>query len=155
MTRTSSAAIRIGDRDREAAARHLGVAMAAGYLNLAEYESRVGTAFAAQTTAELNRVFEDLPVSWLRQQDPHRREARRRAARVSVGVHAAAYLLMVVVVLVVWLAVAVSVHAWYFWPAWPILGAGIGLVAHALSVRFALADDRKSHEGPRSRARCG
>jgi disulfide bond formation protein DsbB len=139
MTGIVSATTRIGDRDRDAAVRHLGVALAAGYLGLAEYENRLETVFTAQTTADLGQVFADLPISRLRQQDPQRRQARRRAARRSVGIHAAAYLLMVVVVLVVWLSVAMSMGDWYFWPVWPILGAGIGLVAHAFSVRFALA----------------
>ena len=38
----------------------------------------------------------------------------------------------------VWLAVGLSAGAWYFWPIWPILGAGIGLAAHAIPVRSAL-----------------
>ena len=141
MTRldTASTAIRIGDRDRDSAARHLGVALAAGYLDLAEYENRIETVFAAQNTADLDGVLGDLPVHHLRRRDPQRLAARRRAARLSVGIHAAAYLLMVVVVLTVWLAVALSVGAWYFWPIWPILGAGIGLVAHGLSIRCALS----------------
>jgi hypothetical protein len=111
----ASTAIRIGDRDRDSAARHLGVALAAGYLDLAENKNRIGTVFAAQSGADLDRVLGDLPV------------------------HAAAYLLMAVVVLTVWLAVALSVGAWYSWPIWPILGAGIGLVAHGLSIRCALS----------------
>jgi hypothetical protein len=44
---------------------------------------------------------------------------------------------MVVIVLTVWLAVGLTAGAWYFWPIWPILGAGIGLVSHAIPVRFA------------------
>jgi hypothetical protein len=27
--------------------------------------------------------------------------------------------------------------AWDFWPVWPMLGAGIGVVAHAVPVRLA------------------
>jgi hypothetical protein len=34
----------------------------------------------------------------------------------------------------IWLAVAVTVGAWYFWPVWPILGMGIGVVSHAVPV---------------------
>ena len=34
-----------------------------------------------------------------------------------------------------WLAVALTVGAWYFWPIWPILGGGIGIVSRAAPVR--------------------
>ena len=45
---------------------------------------------------------------------------------------------MVVIVLAVWLAVGLTAGAWYFWPIWPILGAGIGLIGHAVPIRFAM-----------------
>ena len=44
---------------------------------------------------------------------------------------------MVVVVLTVWLAVGLGTGSWYFWPVWPILGASIGVAAHALPIRLA------------------
>ena len=52
-------------------------------------------------------------------------------------IHLGAYLAMVVIVLTVWLAVGLTAGAWYFWPIWPILGAGIGLASHAIPVRVA------------------
>jgi Domain of unknown function (DUF1707)/2TM domain len=133
-----STAVRAGDRDREKTANHLGRALSQGYLDMAEYERRIQIAFAAQTTAELRQLLADLPVARLHRGDPRRREARNAAARLSVRIHLAAYLLMVVVVLTVWLAVALSAGAWYFWPIWPILGAGIGVVGHAVPVRLAV-----------------
>jgi cytochrome b561 len=78
----------------------------------------------------------------LRRNDPRCREAARRAARRSVHAHLAAYLLMVVIVLTVWSAVALSGGPTYFWPVWPILGAGIGVLAHAIPVRLAT---RRTH----------
>ena len=45
---------------------------------------------------------------------------------------------MAVVVLAVWAAVAATTDATYFWPIWPILGGGIGLVSHALGIRPAV-----------------
>jgi Domain of unknown function (DUF1707)/2TM domain len=128
---------RAGDREREATAAHLGQALAQGYLDMAEYEDRVRAAFGAHTTGELRHLLGDLPVSRLRHDDPRRRAARHAAARMSVRIHLAAYLLMVVVVLTVWLAVALSAGAWYFWPVWPIVGAGIGVVAHAIPISMA------------------
>ena len=53
-------------------------------------------------------------------------------------IHLAAYLAMVVIVLTVWLAVGLTAGAWYFWPIWPILGAGIGVIGHALPIRYAM-----------------
>ena len=137
MTTSTTANVRAGDRERESAARQLGLALTQGYLDMTEYEDRIGRAFAAHTTAELRPLLADLPTGQLRRNDPARRTAQRSAARLSVRIHLAAYLVMVVVVLTVWLAVALTARAWYFWPIWPILGAGVGVLGHALPIRFA------------------
>jgi hypothetical protein len=125
----------IGDSDRETAANTLGQAMAEGYFDLAEYERRVQSVFTAATTDDLRVLLADLPVDRLRRNDPRKRAARQAAARLSVRLHLAGYLIMVVVVLTVWLAVGLSAGSWYFWPVWPILGAGIGVLGHAIPVR--------------------
>ena len=138
FTTFSPTPIRAGDRERETTANQLGRALAEGYLDMPEYERRVEAAFAAHTTTDLGSLVADLPVARLRRTDPRRREACRAAARMSVRLHVAAYLLMVVIVLTVWLAVALSAGAWYFWPIWPILGAGIGVLGHAIPIRLAL-----------------
>jgi hypothetical protein len=132
-----TADVRAGDREREVAARQLGLALSLGYLDMAEYEDRIGKAFASHTTGELRSLLADLPAGRLRLDDPARVAAGRSAARLSVRIHLAAYLAMVVIVLTVWLAVALSAGAWYFWPVWPILGAGIGLLGHAIPIRLA------------------
>ncbi|MBO0681500.1 DUF1707 domain-containing protein [Mycolicibacterium sp. S2-37] len=139
MTAPHTLTVRVGDDDRQATASLLGLALAQGYLEMAEYDQRLSAAFAAQTAAELRALTADLPIGALRRNDPRRRAALQRAARRSVQWHLAGYLAMVVIVLTVWLAVGLSSGAWYFWPIWPILGAGIGLVSHALPVRFAWA----------------
>jgi hypothetical protein len=108
MTASISPSVRAGDRERERAADQLGSALAQGYLQLGEYETRLQAAFAAKTTAELRGLVADLPLA-----------------------HLAGYLAMVVIVLTVWLAVGLTAGAWYFWPVWPILGAGIGVLGHA------------------------
>ena len=139
MTAPIAPSVRAGDRERESTADQLGSALAQGYLEMGEYETRVTAAFAAQTIAELRDIVADLPLAQLRRNDPRRREARRAAARRGVLVHLAGYLAMVVIVLTVWLAVGLTAGAWYFWPVWPILGAGIGFLCHALPIRFAFA----------------
>jgi Domain of unknown function (DUF1707) len=132
--------LRAGDRDRENTADVLGQALAHGYLDMPEYERRVQAAFSTSTSTELRELLADLPLADLRRSDPRIRAARRRAARLSVRLHVAAYLAMVVIVLTVWLAVALSAGAWYFWPIWPILGAGIGVLGHAVPIRLAMRD---------------
>jgi hypothetical protein len=138
--------IRAGDRERERTAGQLGQALAQGYLEMAEYETRVQAAFAAHTTAELHQLVSDLPLAQLRRNDPGRQAARRKAARRGVQIHLAAYLAMVVIVLSVWLMVGLTAGAWYFWPIWPILGAGIGVLGHALPIKFA-SSSRDLHRG--------
>jgi hypothetical protein len=134
----SGAGYRAGDRDRENTATVLGQALAEGYLDMPEYERRVQVAFSTGTATELRELLADLPLAHLRRSDPRVRAARQRAARLSVRLHLAAYLVTVVIVLTVWLTVALSTGAWYFWPIWPILGAGIGVVGHAVPIRLAM-----------------
>jgi uncharacterized membrane protein YccC len=152
----TTSAVRAGDRDRERTGNHLGQALAQGYLAMDEYETRLQAAFAAQTHEELHQLVADLPLDHLRRHDPQRRAARQAAARKSVRIHLVGYAAMVVIVLAVWLAVGITAGAWYFWPIWPILGAGIGVLGHALPVRFALpgpcqdSRSQRSESGPLS-----
>ena len=133
----SSTTVRAGDREREATADVLGQALSQGYLDLGEYESRLQTVYSAQTDPDLRALTADLPVAELRRNEPRRAAARVAAARRGIHLHLAAYATMVVVVLTVWLAVGLGTGSWYFWPVWPILGAGIGVAAHALPIRLA------------------
>jgi hypothetical protein len=138
MTAPAVTSVRAGDRDRERTASQLGQALAQGYLAFEEYENRLQTTFTAHTAGELRELVADLPLGQLRRNDPQRQAARRQAARLGVRIHLGAYLTMVVIVLTVWLAVGLTAGAWYFWPIWPILGAGIGLASHAIPVRLAV-----------------
>ena len=117
--------------------RQLGQALAQGYLDMAEYEDRVGKAFGAHTTGELRQLLADLPVGRLWRNDPGRRAARRTAARLSVRIHLAAYLVMVVIVLTVWLAVALVRARGTSGRSGRSSGAGIGVLGHAIPIRFA------------------
>jgi Domain of unknown function (DUF1707) len=136
-TSLPTSTVRAGDRERATTADQLGLALTQGYLDMAEYEQRVAAAFAAPSSNELRQLLDDLPIAQLRRNDPRHRKARNAAARMSVRLHLAGYVLMVVTVLTVWLAVALSGGSWYFWPVWPILGAGIGVLGHAIPIRLA------------------
>jgi hypothetical protein len=127
--------VRVGDREREDVIARLGQAFAQGYLSIPEYETRLGQALEAQTTGALSQPLNDLPVDRIARSDPRRRAARAAAVRRGVRIHLAAYLAASLLMIGIWLAVAVTVGAWYFWPVWPILGGGIGVVSHALPVR--------------------
>jgi hypothetical protein len=94
----------------------------------------LGRAFAAHSAAELDHLVADLPVGRLRQHDPRRRAAQIRAARLSVRIHVAAYLAGALLMLGIWLAVGLGGGGWYFWPVWPIMGWGIGVVSHAIPI---------------------
>jgi hypothetical protein len=138
MTAPAVTSVRAGDRERERTASQLGQALSQGYLVFDEYENRLQATFAAHTTGELRQLVADLPLAQLRRNDPQRQASRRRAARLGVRIHLGAYLAMVAIVITVWLAVGLTAGAWYFWPIWPILGAGIGFASHAIPVRFAV-----------------
>ena len=53
--------LRIGDHEREAAAKSLGEHFAAGRLDPVELEERLSAVYAARTQVQLDRLFLDLP----------------------------------------------------------------------------------------------
>lgn len=140
---TADPAVRVGDPERERTATRLGQAFTQGYLSLEEYETRLGRAFEARTVGALNHLTADLPVERIRRRDPRRRAARHAAARRGVRIHLVAYLAVSLLMIGIWLATAMAVGAWYFWPVWPILGWGIGIVSHAIPVH-ACARQRRN-----------
>ncbi|MGV0811350.1 DUF1707 domain-containing protein [Mycolicibacterium boenickei] len=125
---------RAGDRERERTANDLGQGLSQGYLTMSEYENRLQSAFQAQTAGELRQPTADLPVARLRRNDPRRRAAQERAARLSVRIHLAAYVAGSLLMLGIWLAVGLGGGGWYFWPVWPIMGWGIGVASHAIPI---------------------
>ena len=55
--------LRAGDSDRASVAEQLRAALNEGRLTLAEYDERLGQAYAARTYGELNALLTDLPAS--------------------------------------------------------------------------------------------
>ena len=117
--------MRVSDRDRQAAADRLAVALQEGRLDLAEYDHRLAKAYSAVTYADLDCLFTDLPA-------PSRPEPAPMAARAVPAVPPVTadqpgalkvlwtlWLACVVVNLTIWLIVSLSSHELlYFWPVW-------------------------------------
>jgi len=58
---TTARDLRVSDSERQAAAQRLGAAWAEGRLDDAEYDRRLGLAYAAVTYGDLDLLFPDLP----------------------------------------------------------------------------------------------
>jgi hypothetical protein len=111
------------DGDREQVAERLRAASAEGRLTADELEERLERAFSARTEAELAPLVADLP----RAADPPPPAAprARRRHRGPDRDHLRAYLAVNLMLVAIWALTG----AGYFWPIWPILGWGIGIVA--------------------------
>lgn len=125
-------------------------ALAAGYLETEEFAERSTAAFAARTRGELDALVADLPPAWVRSRArDQRRERLAAGARLGMRAHVAAYIAGSLLMLGIWAAVGISSGAWYFWPVWPILGWGVGLIGHVIPVRAALeAQARRASHRP-------
>ena len=100
------------DADRDRAAERLRAATAEGRLTAEELEERLERAFSARTDAELEPLVADLP-------------APRRAPRPRDRSHERAYVATMLLLVAIWALTG----AGYFWPIWPMLGWGIGVLA--------------------------
>jgi hypothetical protein len=97
------------DADRDRIAERLRTAAGEGRLTSEELEQRLESAFAARTGAELEPLVADLPAP----QRPGTEGPRR------------AYVATMLLLVAVWALTG----AGYFWPIWPMLGWGIGVLA--------------------------
>ncbi|MDQ4039664.1 MAG: DUF1707 domain-containing protein [Actinomycetota bacterium] len=146
-------AVRIGDREREQAVTHLGRAFAEGRLDLAEYDERVASAYAAKTASDLLHLTADLPQehsgSAAAAARPRSRDsaplrpagqgaplpsALRRAWLVYAGV--------VAINLVIWLIIGISngLDFPYFWPMWVAGPWGAVLLVSTVGARLTTPD---------------
>ncbi len=116
--------VRASDADRERVAERLRAASAEGRLTADEHEERLERAFSARTDAELEPLVSDLPEV---------RTPRRPPRRGPDRDHQRAYIAVNLMLVAIWALTG----AGYFWPIWPILGWGIGLIADGGSLRGA------------------
>lgn len=111
-----TASIRASDREREVAASRLREHAAEGRLSVDELVTRLEATFAATTRGELEALFGDLPRKADSGASGRRRAHRWPQARI--------YLAVSLLMILIWASTGMG----YFWPAWPMLGWGIGVV---------------------------
>jgi|Tabmets5t2r1_1033131.scaffolds.fasta_scaffold03077_3 Domain of unknown function (DUF1707) len=111
---------RVGDADRNRTVDLLKEAHAAGYLTLEETDERLGTALAARTRGELDRLVADLPPEWRANQERGQRPPgpppRRRPALPAE----AAWLVPLAVIVTGVILLAVLTRGFWLFP-WPLL----------------------------------
>jgi hypothetical protein len=136
--------LRAADSDRTAVAAALGEHMAAGRLTLAEYDERVGRAYAAKTYGDLAELTTDLP----RLPDDRAAPGAQpvRAGRPAPAYRGAcgggyrgagdawrAWFTTAVIVGTIWLLASVGTGQFlFFWPIWVVGPWGALLLAQTL-----------------------
>ena len=147
--------LRAADTDREAVAAVLGEHMAAGRLTVAEYDERLGRAYAAKTYGELAELTSDLPGPAPRPAPaapPVGAGASQPGRSAPSSPHGAevwdqhdswrAWLTTGLIVVTIW--AATSLASWefhYFWPIWVIGPWGAVLLAQRLTGGTDRKDD--------------
>jgi hypothetical protein len=120
VTRLPADDLRASDAERERVVAELRVHAGEGRLTVDELDGRLEQAYAARTRSELAALTADLP-----------RPPRPRAdARAEFAEHLRLYLGVMALLVVIWALAGMG----YFWPAWPAVGWGIGIVSHAASL---------------------
>ena len=113
---------RAGDADRDRTADLLKEAHAAGYLTLEETDERLGTALAARTRGELDRLVADLPPEWRARQErgqPSAEPPPRQRQRPTLPAEVVWLVPLVMVITGVILLAVLSRGFWFF--PWPLL----------------------------------
>jgi hypothetical protein len=104
--------MRASEAEREATVADLRVHAADGRLDVEELEQRVGAAFAARTREELAELGRDLPIP----------------TQSDFAEHLRVFIAVQILLVAIWALTG----AGYFWPVWPFMGWGIGVVVHGL-----------------------
>jgi hypothetical protein len=110
--------LRVSDAERQAVADRLAEHFAAGRLDQAEFDDRVGRAMNAKTRADLSGLFSDLPETGAPAVpgQPHHPVRRRR------------HPVLVVVLLVLFIIAAAHTVLWVSWPWLWVAALGVGLL---------------------------
>jgi len=111
---------RVSDADRNRTADLLKEAHAAGYLTLEEADERLGTALAARTRGELDRLVADLPPEWRASQERGQRPAGPPPRQHPTLPPEAAWLVPLAIVITGVILLGVLTRGFWFFP-WPLL----------------------------------
>ena len=111
---------RVGDADRSRTADLLKEAHAAGYLTLEETDERLGTALAARTRGELDRLVANLPPEWRARKERGQRPAGPPPHQRPVLPPEVVWLVPLVMVITGVIVLAVLTRGLWFFP-WPLL----------------------------------
>jgi hypothetical protein len=113
--------VRASDAEREEVITALRTHAGDGRLGVEELDERVEAAYTAKTRRELVALTTDLP----------RAPRPPRDGRREFGEHLRFYLSVMALLVVIWTLTGMG----YFWPIWPIVGWGVGIVSHANALR--------------------
>jgi hypothetical protein len=111
---TPGAELRASDAERERTATTLRDHAAVGRLDVDELAERLDIAYSAHTRSELDALLADLP------------RPGAGAKQLGFSIHRSVYVLTSVAMVAIWALTG----AGYFWPVWPMLGWGIGVLSH-------------------------
>jgi hypothetical protein len=118
--------IRASDQERERTVEALRRHAAAGRIDSAELEERLGLALAAKTQGDLAQIVEDLPAE--RAERPRPAPVRRhRGACGSFGKSPQGMVAISVLLVAIWALTG----AGYFWPMWPLAYFAVASLARA------------------------
>jgi hypothetical protein len=155
--------LRAADSDREYVAERLRGALAEGRLDLAEFDERLGQAYAAKTYGDLKALLTDLPAT-----APAERSAVTPFTTAATPVpvdysgatakwlanHWSGWITTSLILTAIW---AIS-GAGYFWPVWPVgiwgailLAQTVGGLANGAPRRSIEREARKRSERERRR----
>ncbi|SDJ88182.1 protein of unknown function [Actinopolyspora mzabensis] len=145
--------VRASDAEREAVAERLRHAMNEGRLDIAEFDERVGQAYAAVTRAELEPLTRDLPdtsrparqgrsaVPAVGNDDEHEQSVERNRGRRSRGAEWRDWAGTSFVLVGIWLITSIaSGGPTFFWPIFPM---GIWAVILLSSMIFGSGEDER------------
>ncbi|MDO5498695.1 MAG: DUF1707 domain-containing protein [Propionibacteriaceae bacterium] len=144
--------LRIGDQERDQTAGALTEHFAAGRLTREELDHRTGVVLRARTVLDLREVLADLPrldrpaPAPAPTTAPADTDIARKARNLWRAVGLAPWALFAVVFIGIWALTG----AGYFWPVWPIMGWGIGVVttgmlAHRAPARYLERQAARRH----------
>lgn len=134
--------IRASDADRQRVGDRLQQALAEGRIGLAEFDERIGLAWAARTAEDLAGLTADLPAQ--PSSPAKRKQSMPKWVRILMQTSFGAWFLAVTVNVMIWALVSLSsdepIHPWWIWVAGPW---GAVLLAGAVAARLGLVPGRQ------------